>query len=210
MKLCIASANNKGGVGKSTTAALLSAALATPAFRVAIVDMDKQGTCSAWAKAGGDKFAPLVVKATAATLTTVLGSIDAELVLIDCPPDAEAPETLAALDVADLLMVPATPSAPDYWSTDEMLIAAKLRKPDLACLIVLNMATPTNHSAEMESAYRQTWPVAKYTLGFRTAYREAAAYGVGLRQLGHAKAKAAVSELEAVAVEVLTTAMAAK
>lgn len=214
MKLCIASANNKGGVGKSTTAALVSAALATPQFRVAIVDLDKQGTCRAWAQAGAGKFAPMVVSATADTLKEVLAGLDAELVMLDCPPTADAPETLAAMGVADLLMVPATPSAPDYWSTDEMLVTAKVHYPSLAHLVVLNQMTSTTLSSEMEELFRKTWPngVAQSTLAFRTAYREAAAHGVGLHQLPGRKGpyEPAVRELEKVAVEVLTTALGRK
>ena len=118
MKLRIAVANHKGGSGKTTTTMLLAGTFASDTFKVGVIDLDPQGSATLWAQAS-DRFPAVVVPATAGTLTKALEQLqDCDMVLIDCPPSSTAPETLAALAVANLAVIPCMPSAPDFWATE--------------------------------------------------------------------------------------------
>jgi len=221
MKLTVVVANHKGGCGKTSLSLLVASTLASETFRVVVIDLDPQGSAGMWAQAGQGKFPAQVVPATAETLDAVLKALDVDLVIIDCPPSSTAPETLAALDRADLIVVPSLPSTLDYWATDAMNIAALLRRPTVPRLVVLNQQNHTNLAAELTEVFRRTWTgpsaandagitVAQASLGDRTVYREAAARGLGVKQLPGRTNHEAVAELDALAVEILTTAIRAK
>lgn len=100
----IAVANQKGGVGKTTTAINLGAALAEADRRVLLVDLDPQGNAST-----GLGIGPESRKVT--TYDFVLG-------------DATPQEAIQETDVLNLLIVPATT---DLSSADIELIANEKR-----------------------------------------------------------------------------------
>ena len=110
----IAIANQKGGVGKTTTSVNLAACLAEAGQRVLMVDLDPQGNTTSGlgcrvsernsvydAMMGRAKFADCIQK----TELKKLKLIDFDFIIIDCPPSLSL-LTLNALAAADSVLIP--------------------------------------------------------------------------------------------------------
>jgi chromosome partitioning protein len=128
----VAVSNLKGGTGKTTLAVNLACALAGDGA-VVVVDADDQGTAVAWATAGGlpVRVVPIVLvdgNTTAWIEAVVALKAAHDLVVVDCPPNLGAAAT-AALTVADLVVVPVTPSGMDLKATARALeLVAQARR----------------------------------------------------------------------------------
>jgi chromosome partitioning protein len=125
----IASANLKGGTGKSTVAVNVAGFLASRGSTVLLIDADPQGTCSAWLPEGDTENRPagLSVKAmpagenAAAWADRIFAMRDRySHIVIDMPPQLGAGFE-AAMHVIDMLLIPVTPSAIDLRATGHTL-----------------------------------------------------------------------------------------
>jgi chromosome partitioning protein len=145
----IAVGNLKGGTGKSTVAVNLACRLAE-SQAVTLVDADPQGTAAAWLKDGEARGMPPSLEVVSRPLGAAVGSEpwQAEMcarrhsygrIVIDLPPQ-KGEAFLAALRVADLLIVPVTPSAVDLHATAQALVVLhrmrEARNGLPACLLV--------------------------------------------------------------------------
>jgi chromosome partitioning protein len=135
-------AQQKGGAGKTTLVAQLGIAFAVKGRRVALVDIDPQGSLASWFRiretngsAGAITLSSVNGWRTQAAVEKLASQND--VVLVDSPPHAET-EAKIAVRAADLVLVPIQPSPMDLWATAPTLALARAEKRPL--LIVINRA----------------------------------------------------------------------
>src|SRR5271170_817235 len=198
-------AQRKGGAGKTTLAAQLAVAWARSGARVALLDIDPQGSLAAWVglrrerlgeAALGFEFAAL--PGWRATQWVETQARAADLVLIDSPPHAEA-EARIALRAAGLVLIPVQPSPLDLWATQATLLLA--RDERRTAVAVLNRV-PSRSTATERIATDLTKlgvALAASRIGNRIALVHAMTQGLGV--LETAAASPAAAEIAALAAE---------
>jgi chromosome partitioning protein len=142
-------ANRKGGVGKTTASVFLAHALAAATGQAcALVDADPQASAATWARRAAEAGQPLAV-AVAAHPTARLGARlpTTPNVVIDTPP-GEADIVAAAIEVADLVLVPTSPSAMDLSVVETTVAAATRRGKPAAVLLTCTRRTRSVGAAE--------------------------------------------------------------
>jgi chromosome partitioning protein len=184
-------AMQKGGVGKSTLVRSLAVAAARDGLSVLILDMDAQQSVSQWGERREAEM-PVVVFSTENELPRRLEQAKgaADLVIIDTPP-ARSTEAPAAVEIADLVLIPTTP---DVEPLEQMPRTLRLcRGFDRPVWAVINMANPTGQAEVtqtrevIEAMGAKAAPV---VLHRRKAHRDASASGQSVQELD-ASSKAA-------------------
>lgn len=141
-------AQQKGGAGKTTIAAHLAVAFSQRGKRVAVIDIDPQGSLTAWHKVRearlGEGYTGVAFQAisgwrVSSEITMLKRNYD--VVLIDSPPHTET-EAKTAIRAADLLIVPVQPSPTDLWATKATLDLAK--KESIPAYVLINRVTPNS------------------------------------------------------------------
>ena len=204
--LVITIAQRKGGAGKTTLAAQLCVAWARQGARVAMLDIDPQGSLAAWvdlrrarlgAVAIGFDFAALPGWRAAQWIED--RARHADLVVIDGPPHAET-EARIAVRAAGLVLIPLQPSPLDLWATEATL--AMVRDERRRALIVLNRVPPRSGLTDRIAAELAATgaPIAATRIGNRIAFVRAMASGLGV--LEGVDATLAATEIAALADEV--------
>jgi chromosome partitioning protein len=205
MSFVIAVANAKGGCGKSTVAMLLAGALCKHLSTV-VADSDPQGTASIWAGSG---VFPAPVHAVTENALVKLRELakQYQAVIVDCPPNVDAPVMRAALSAADLLLVPCAPEPADVWATKILLEMCRVEYPNLPLRVVLNkVPAATALSRDMlTDIIESSWPVTSSRFGLRTAYKESMALGATLDRVTGKGGRQARDELQAFALEIMMT-----
>ena len=144
MSKVITIAQQKGGSGKTTIAANLAAVFAIKNnLSTIILDTDPQGSLGKWFITRQEK---LKSKNTIQFKTASLWGAQYEakslkeksdLVIIDTPPKIDA-DGRPAIEVADLILIPISPSQVDFWATESIIELAKREKKEI--LILINRA----------------------------------------------------------------------
>jgi chromosome partitioning protein len=135
--------NRKGGCGKSTLATALAGTFASGGVPTAIVDLDPQGSATAWgACRPAERPAVRVARSKPGILGDDLKRLAAEgvmMTIIDPPPHNDA-ALAGALSAADAILMPSLASAFDLHSLASLLDGVtKAGKP---IGVVLTATTP--------------------------------------------------------------------
>lgn len=143
----VAVAINKGGTGKTTIARALGASAAAAGLNVLLLDMDTQQNATQWGRRRKHPL-PLVRFTTENDLADELArakTAGCDLAIIDTPP-ARSTEAPAAVEAADLVLVPFTA---DIEAFEQLPRTARLaRTTGKPAVAILNQATPNSRSEE--------------------------------------------------------------
>lgn len=206
----IALTGQKGGSGKSTVAIALAAEFLARGLRVLLVDADAQGTARTWGAVANENGHPAPTVVSMGADLHKAGQLPAlakgfDMVVIDCPP-RHAEVQRAALMVSDLAILPSGPSANDAWAmaeSVELVRSAQRVRPELHAvgLVTRKVAGTVIGAGAREALEGAGIPIMRTELGFRVAYQEAPATGLGAAQ--YAPGSEAAVEVRQLADEVL-------
>src|ERR1700761_1765023 len=172
MAKVITIAQQKGGAGKTTVAAHIAVALSQKGNRVAIVDIDPQGSLTHWhgireAKLG-EGYTGLIFNALSGwRVGSEVSRLrkQCDFIVIDSPPHTET-EARTAIRSAVLIIIPVQPSPTDLWATKATLELAKAEK--IPVKVLLNRVPANSRLAAAVTG--ELTDLAETTLGSRVAF----------------------------------------
>lgn len=183
-------ASQKGGAGKSTLCTQLGVHAQQSGEKVAIIDIDPQGSAAQWAKVRGSEM-PEVIKALPADLRKMISSAPAmgyTLLLVDTAPHTRA-DTVEAIKFADLIVCPTKSALFELEALKDTVTVLQLCERMRIALGVVNDILPVKETAMMVEYDHAI--VAMQRLGLRAcaqflchrkAYTDAIALGKGVTE----------------------------
>ncbi len=175
MSKVITVAQQKGGAGKTTVAAHIAVALSQKGNRVAVIDIDPQGSLTHWHKIREERFGEGYTGLTFASVSgwRVGGEVtrlrrSCDYVIIDSPPHTET-EARTAIRSADIIVIPVQPSPTDLWATKATLELAKNEK--IPVRVVMNRVAANSRLAQTIAA--ELPEMSQTTLGNRVLFAAA-------------------------------------
>jgi chromosome partitioning protein len=177
--------NQKGGVGKTTTAINIASALSLRNHKVLMVDADPQGSVLQWQSTGANREFDVIQLSMPELSTKIINHrATFDHVVIDSPPAlSHISQAIAAS--SDLAIIPIAPSSLDIWSSSEtiQLVTDVGRKNRglAARLLVYRKIPGTRLAAEARDALNSYGlEIFKTEISQRIAYVEAIVSGVSV------------------------------
>ncbi len=178
--MIIAVINQKGGVGKTTMALHLAAALCAEGERVLLADADPQGSALDWVavRNGQTPFASIGMPKPILHIELPKMAGDFDTVIIDGPPRVYDVARSAVM-ASDIVLIPVLPSQFDVWAAEEtakLLEECAVYKPGLKAAFVINRKIAnTAIGRDVAKALKQ-YPVPVLAAGVcqRVAFAESA------------------------------------
>lgn len=196
-------AQQKGGAGKTTLAAHLAVAWASGKRRVAIVDIDPQGSLTQWYNLRSRVLGEDETNLTFAAISgwRVRSEIDRlrhshDLIIVDSPPHTDA-EARTAIRAADLVVVPLQPSPMDVWATSATIQICKQERVPVK--MVLNRVHPQAKLTQAISG--EMVGLAGSRFGNRVIFAGSLLHGLGVTEAD--KNSTAAEEVRALGKEIL-------
>ena len=200
-------ANQKGGVGKTTLAVNLAAALARGGARVLLIDADPQGSALDWAAARQSESLFPVVGLPRPSVHKEIQQIGSgyDYVLIDAPPRV-SDLARSVIMASDLVLIPVQPSPYDIWAAEDvvkLIDEAKVYKETLQAVFVVNrkIAGTAIGRDVVEALAGYPIPALAESIIQRVVFAEAAAGGFAVHEVD--PDSAATREIEAVKTAVV-------
>lgn len=196
-------AQQKGGAGKTTVTAHLAVCLSQRGFRVAVIDIDPQGSLTRWHGLREERYGEDFTGISFAALSGWrVGSEISRLrrnhdfILIDSPPHTET-EARTAIRNADLVMIPVQPSPTDLWATQATVDLAGT--DNIPARVLLNRVPP---KAKLNETIARELPETMQTrLGNRVIFASTLLEGRGVTE--SAPSSPAALEVKNLVTEVL-------
>jgi len=203
----IALVGNKGGAGKTTLAINIASVLARSA-KTALFDADPQGSSLQWrAIAEGADALPVIDAIGDVRDTLSRRGEEFEHIFLDCPPSVDAVQTLEALRLSDLALIPVQPSPLDLWATvhiDHAIERTRQINPGLAAMLVINQLEPRTRLSRLVrlGVAELGLPAAETAIRRRAIYRASMLEGKSVLEMGRG-GQAAAEELKQLISEVI-------
>ncbi|WMD23998.1 ParA family protein (plasmid) [Achromobacter seleniivolatilans] len=209
----IAIYNQKGGCGKTTSAMELGGTIALRGYKTLIADLDPQQTATTWnGQASDEQPFPARVTNLHAMGPRFTNEIqknvgDFDVIILDCPPAIASPIPWAALQIADLGIIPIIPVLDNVWASKEAkeigLRAQREFNPSLQLRYLPSLVSRGRLFDHCMKVISDDPDISKFktSISRRNAFPESQAYGATVHAL--ASKSLAITEIENLATEVL-------
>lgn len=204
--MIISFVNQKGGVGKTTSAINVAASLKRRNYKIGFIDADPQGSATQWHSVEDNTAFEIMHHPEAISKSEIDElSQDFDYLVIDAPP-AIGEITKSILDVTDLSIIPLSPSSLDIWSckgTLEMVDEARQENPDLDVKLLINRKIPGTRVGReaRDSLAIFDMDILDTEMCQRVAYIDAMTSGVSVMQ--YAPSSKAAYEIENLCDEIM-------